>query len=99
MKKCNEAPITVMTERRRVGGIEYRYELRKRYDKSVAGYGISLYSFAVAMRMPDDYAETASETKDLFSSQKKAAKFFEKLVSNLATPIDLPYILEDSVKI
>ena len=97
MKKNDALPTTVMTERRRVDGIEYRYELRRRDDRSVAGYGISLYSFAVAMRMPDDYAETERETGDLFSSQSKAASFFNKLVTNLATPIDLAYIVEDEL--
>lgn len=97
MKKCDTIPTTVMTERRSVDGIEYRYELRKRDDRSVAGYGISLYSFAVAMRMPDDYAETERETGDLFSNPAKAAKFFNKLVANLATPTDLLYIVEDEL--
>ena len=97
MRKNDVLPTTVMTEKRRVDGIEYRYELRRRDDRSVSGYGISLYSFAVAMRMPDDYAETERETADLFSSPTKATNFFNKLVSNLVTPIDLAYIVEDEL--
>ena len=38
---------------------------------------------------------TTARSGELFSEEKKALAFFEKLVRNLATPIDLAYIVED----
>ena len=36
-----------------------------------------------------------AKTRELFSEGNKAKAFFDKLVRNLATPIDLAYIVED----
>jgi hypothetical protein len=88
---------TVRTEVRRDGDIEYRYELTERENRSVAGFGIPLYSVAVVMEFKDSGKRSHGRTTELFSDFKKAMRFFEKLVANLATPIDLAYIVEDEL--
>ena len=88
---------TVRTEVRRVDGIEYRYELTERENTSVAGFGLPLYSVAVMMESEESGKRSHGRTTELFSDIKKAVHFFEKLVSNLATPIDLAYIVEDEL--
>ena len=40
-----------------------------------------------------------SEAKDVFSSKRKAIEFFDKIVRNLATPIDLKYVIEDEITV
>ncbi len=97
MKNCATKCKTVRTEVREVDGIEYRYELTRREDTSVAGYGIPLYSVAVVMEFKNSGKRTHGKTSELFSDMQKAVCFFEKLVSNLATPIDLAYIVEDEL--
>lgn len=97
MNNCTTKCKTVRTEVREVDGIKYRYELTRRENRSVAGYGIPLYSFAVAMEFTDTGHRTVGNTSDLFSDSGKAMRFFDKLVSNLATPIDLAYIVEDEL--
>ena len=88
---------TVRTEVREVEGIKYRYELTRRENRSVAGFGIPLYSFAVVMEFTDTGKRSEGNTTDLFADSGKAMRFFEKLVDNLATPIDLAYIVEDEL--
>jgi hypothetical protein len=39
-----------------------------------------------------------ADARDVFSCREKAVAFFEKIVRNLATPIDLNYIIEDEMK-
>ena len=41
--------------------------------------------------------EHSAEARDVFASEEKATAFFEKIVDNLATPINLPYIIEDEL--
>ncbi len=77
-------------------GATYVYTLFSKPGSRVADYGLTLYS--VEIRMTDrDGRYTESALEDIFSDHKKAFRFFDKLVKNLATPIDLPYILEDEI--
>ena len=85
---------TIRTEKRKKDGIDYTYRLIMTESSSVASYRIPLYSVSVNMIM-NDGSETDASAKDLFADAGKAIDFFEKLVDNLATPIDLPYIIED----
>ena len=97
MSNCTTKCKTIRTEVREVEGIEYRYELTRRENRSVAGYGIPLYSVAVMMEFKESGKRSHGKTTELFSDVKKAVRFFEKLVNNLATPIDLAYIVEDEL--
>ncbi len=74
-------------------GIVYQYKLTSSKSVKVASFGMPLYSVEVIMIM--DGEETQNEAKDIFSDIGKAVVFFDKISENLATPIDLPYIIED----
>ncbi|MBE6533081.1 MAG: hypothetical protein E7676_06250 [Ruminococcaceae bacterium] len=74
----------------------YLYELLMRRGENVACWRMPLYSIRV--NMTDEYGnEGTADAQDVFSDEEKALGFFEKLVRNLATPIDLPYVLEDEM--
>ena len=89
--------VSIRTEIRESEGFEYRYELTEKKDFYVASYGIPLYSISVRMKKIGSQKSTEGTAKNLFSDLKKAMRFFEKLVRNLATPIDLSYIVEDEL--
>ena len=44
-----------------------------------------------------DGKKTEATAKDLFADVGKALVFYDRMVQNLATPIDLPYIIEDEL--
>ena len=90
----NQNETIIRTERREDDGNIYKYELVMRESPRIASYGIPLYSISVRMNQKDGEITSAS-TSDVFADVGKAIDFFNKLVTNLATPIDLPYILED----
>lgn len=78
------------------GEYVYSYELIERRGKRLADFGMRLYSISVSMR--DERGEIKKgEAKDIFSSKRKALVFFDRIVKNLATPIDLKYVVEDEV--
>ena len=92
----NKRGITVRTERREEDGIGYNYRLSVEESERVASYTLSLYTIYVEMKERDGTVTNAS-AKELFADADKAHSFFNKLVDNLATPIDLPYIIEDEL--
>ena len=78
------------------GGAEYRYSLFSSESDRVASYRIPLYSISV--EMTDKNGETTYATVgEAFADVGKAIIFYDRLVKHLATPIDLPYILEDEI--
>lgn len=76
-------------------GITYRYVLTASKSLKVASFNIPLYSISVFMTK--DGACTENSLNEIFADIGKATIFFDTLVENLATPIDLPYILEDKI--
>jgi hypothetical protein len=40
---------------------------------------------------------TNADTSELFADVGRAIVFFERLVENYATPLNLPYIVEDEI--
>ena len=74
----------------------YRYELIMKQGHGVANWKIPLYSIRINMTDSDGNG-TSADTSDVFADAGKAILFYEKLVRNLATPIDLAYILEDEI--
>ena len=92
-KKCS---ITVRTENREENGADYEYKLTVEKSERFAGYALPLYSIFVQMKDKDGTI-TNAEAKELFADVNKAHTFFDMLVENLATPIDLPYIIEDEL--
>ena len=87
----------IKREIRNSDGYEYTYELTATRSKKVASYRIPLYSIKVSMK--GDGVNSEHELKDIFADGGKAALFFDELVENLATPLDLPYILEDKIMV
>ena len=77
-------------------GNYYSYELLMREGDTVSDYRIPLYSIRVDMTDTHGYRREAN-ARDAFSNADKAIEFFDKIVRNLATPIDLAYILEDEM--
>ena len=96
MKSSKGAEI-IRTEVREKDGFEYKYTLTLSRGRRVASYGIPLYSVAIEMRASSDSRESRGDAEDLFSDLSRASDFFDMIVDNLATPIDLPYIVEDEL--
>ena len=74
----------------------YHYELIMKEGMGVASWKIPLYSIRINMT-DSGGRDTCADTKDIFADAGKAILFYEKLVKNLATPIDLAYIIEDEI--
>ncbi len=77
-------------------GMLYEYKLFVRESDRVASFRIKLYSIKVKLTDRNGY-ETEAELNDAFSDIGKAVVFYDKLVDNLATPLNLHYILEDEM--
>lgn len=82
--------VTVMTEKRELDGNIYQYRLLSRKDKEEEYYSISA-------EMICGGEETSSMVYDVFRSFDKARAFFARIVAYLATPINLPYVVEDEI--
>lgn len=79
-------------------GASYKYTLSVSVSKRMASYRLPLYSISIRMRC--DCGEiTEACTGEIFADLGKAVVFYERLVDNLATPIDLVYVLEDSITV
>ena len=81
---------------READGFSYTYELTCREANEVAAFRLPLYSIHISLCDPDGY-HRQSTAKDVFANLGKAESFFDKIVKNLATPIDLMYVLEDEI--
>ena len=72
----------------------YTYELSVRLGTDTASFRLPLYS--VKVRATDAFGNVREEcVRDAFADSERAIRFYEKLVDGVATPIDLPYVLED----
>ena len=76
------------------GGNEYEYTLSMRESEMTASYCLPLYSVGVKMRRSDGELSEAT-IEDAFRSAEAAFRFFNLIVENVATPIDLPFVFED----
>ena len=86
----------IRVEERHDEGRLYEYTLTVRVSEEVASYKLPLYSLCIDFT--DEYGvKTSSAVENAFADLEAALKFFDILVENLATPIDLPYILEDEI--
>ncbi len=78
-------------------GILYRYSLVENKSRSIPSYGLPLYTLRVEMTEADG-SSTEAMARDLFRDMDKALSFYDKIVKNLATPIDLAYVVEDEMR-
>ena len=97
MKKTNAEIETIKEIEKNKDGVYYKYTLYSKRSKKVASFHMPLYSIEV--KMTKDGITSENSIKDIFSDIGKASAFFDKLVANLATPIDLTYILEDKITV
>ena len=87
----------IIKEERSSDGYSYTYELIHREGVRTDDFGLPLYSMRVSMT--DRLGNiTRREASDVFADKRKAEGFFKRLVDNLATPIDLGYVIEDEVR-
>ena len=95
MKKNSNKSEIIKDVTKTENGIIYRYILSARKSKKVASFEMPLYSVEVIMTK--DGEVTKNSVDDVFSDVGKALSFFEQVSKNLATPIDLTYVLEDKI--
>jgi len=86
----------IKSETREAEGAKYRYSLIMTESNKVASYKLPLYSIEIEMTDLDGKV-TNARTKEIFADVGKAISFFRKLSENLATPLNLLYILEDEM--
>ena len=87
----------IKRESREKDGAKYRYTLVMSKSNKVASFRLPLYSIEIEM-IDKDGKQTHARTRELFADVGKALSFFKKLYENLATPLNLPYILEDEMQ-
>lgn len=87
----------VVREERRNEGFSYTYELILREGVRTDDWRLPLYSIRISMTDAEGHS-TQREATDVFTDRVRATEFFERLVRNLATPIDLGYVVEDEVR-
>ena len=95
-RKSRTKDTVIRTEVRERDGALYKYELIMSESNKVASFKIALYSVSVEY-MSADGSSTQATANEIFADVGKAIVFFERLVDNLATPIDLPYVVEDEI--
>ena len=97
MKKRTKVTETVIgTKTIEKDGYVYNYTLVKRESRRVVSFRIPLYSIKIELTDPNG-KKTEAESHDIFSDLGKAIVFYDRLVRNLATPIDLAYVIEDEI--
>lgn len=97
MKKTDNSKEIIRLEERINDGLFYRYKLIRTKSLKVASYHMPLYSIEVSLTKDENTTENS--LCEVFSDLGKAIVFFDHIVENLATPIDLPYILEDKISL
>lgn len=96
MNKETVKETVIKTESIEYDGAIYSYGLMKHESSRVSSYRIPLYSIEISFT--DTAGNTTSaQTGELFSNINKAFEFYDKMVRNLATPIDLVYVVEDEM--
>ena len=96
MNRTEERRSCVRCEHRNADGIEYEYILSVRESERLASFRLPLYSVRVVMTDANGERRDA-ELTDAFLSPTAAFSFFNRIVDNLATPIDLPFVFEDEM--
>lgn len=97
MGKTHIMDKVVKRETREADGAKYSYALIVSESNKVASYKLPLYSVEIEMTDKEGNV-TSARAKELFADVGKAISFFRKLCENLATPLNLPYILEDEMQ-
>ena len=89
---------TLIREERSDEYFLYTYELILREGRQTVNWRLPLYSIRITLI--DSYGtKSEREATDVFTDRAKAENLFNRLVRNLAAPIDLCYVVEDEVRI
>ena len=95
MRNKSKAKETVIRRDVRYDGENhYEYELIASESERTASWRLTLYSVWTKM-IDRDGTESEARLVDAFADAGQAILFYDKAVRNLATPIDLRYVLED----
>ena len=97
MRRVIEKESVIRNETRSIDGIVYNYALVMSESNKVASYKLPLYSVEIEMTDTEGNV-TSATTSEIFADVGKAIVFFRKMVENLATPLNLPYIIEDEMQ-
>lgn len=96
MKTASKSKSVVIKEEvRERDGAVYKFTLSSGTSKRTASFNLPLYSIEVELLM--DGKLTSRRLTDAFADGGKAIVFFNRVVENLITPIDLPYAFEDKL--
>lgn len=79
-------------------GSKYKYSLMVREIRRHFAPKLPSYSVRIEMVSPSGN-QTFAESGFIFVDIGKAIVFYEKLIEHLCTPLDLPYVLNDSITI
>ena len=97
MSKTLIKETVIKRDTREFKGAVYNYSLIVSESNKVASYKLPLYSIEIEMTDKDGNV-TNARTKEIFADVGKAISFYRKLRENLATPLNLPYIIEDEMQ-
>ncbi len=86
----------IRRERKEEGDFSYTYDLIMKESDRTTSYRISLYTIRVTLT-DSEGIRTEAEVRDAFADFGRAVLFYDKIVRNLCTPVNLCYILEDEI--
>ena len=95
MKNKGKLPVIIREDTREKDEYTYIYRLIESPPRTIGRLTVSFYS--ISIEMTDGENKSESKLTDLFADVGKALAFYHSLVGNLASPIDLNYILEDKI--
>ncbi|MBQ7363581.1 MAG: hypothetical protein IJW48_03910 [Clostridia bacterium] len=97
MKRRTEELTVVKSTTVERDGALFCYSLIKKSSGHVSSFGIPLYSIQIELT-DSEGRKTEACAGDVFVDIGKALVFFDRMVKNLATPIDLAYVIEDELR-
>ena len=77
-------------------GNVYEYMLYLNESERFSSFRLPLYSIEIKLTLSDGTVSNYM-SEDLFSDFNEAVNFYERLIKNLATPMNLPYVIADSL--
>ena len=93
----NENEKIIKEDIRECDGAIFLYRLTEGYPKKIGRLTIPLYSIYIELNKNGECSK--SSVNEIFADVGKALSFYHSLLENLATPIDLHYILEDRITV
>ena len=76
-------------------GAKYNYKLIKRYN--IRGFFKTVKAYVISVEMLSGDVRSYYVSDRLFLEDGAAYTFFEKVSKNLATPENMPYVIEDEL--